>query len=107
MLLRSIKAGNQPTPPHSFSALHHHASLSLRLNAAMASSLSPEPPLSTEQQAPTGPLIVIKVGTSTLMKVNAATGEQRVNLANFGALVDAVTTLHRSGKPIAMRRLKP
>jgi hypothetical protein len=65
----------------------------------MASSLSPEPALSTDQQGTAAPLIVIKVGTSTLMKVNAATGEQRVNLANFGALVDAVTTLHRSGRP--------
>jgi hypothetical protein len=63
----------------------------------MASSLSPEPPLFPDQHGPTAPLIVIKVGTSTLMKVNATTGEQRVNLANFGALVDSVTTLHRSG----------
>jgi glutamate 5-kinase len=31
------------------------------------------------------------------MKVNADTGEQRVNLPNMGALVDTVTTLHRSG----------
>ena len=44
-----------------------------------------------------GPLIVIKVGTSTLMKVNAETGEQRINLPNMGALVDTVTTLHRAG----------
>ena len=65
----------------------------------MASSLSPDQPLPPDQQAPAGPLIVIKVGTSSLMKVNAATDEQRVHLANFGALVDAVTTLHRSGKP--------
>ena len=45
----------------------------------------------------TAPLVVIKVGTSTLMKINSTTGEQRVNLANMGALVDTVTTLHRSG----------
>ena len=45
----------------------------------------------------TKPLIVVKVGTSTLMKVNAETGEQRVNLANMGALVDTVTSLHRAG----------
>jgi glutamate 5-kinase len=58
------------------------------------SSLAAEPSSSGE---PAGPLIVIKVGTSTLMKVNPSTGEQRVNLANMGALVDTVTTLHRSG----------
>ena len=46
---------------------------------------------------PTPPLIVIKVGTSTLMKVNADSGEQRVNLPNMGALVDTVTTLHQKG----------
>lgn len=42
-------------------------------------------------------LIVIKVGTSTLMKVNSATGEQRVNLSAMGAIVDTVTSLHRMG----------
>lgn len=42
------------------------------------------------------PLIVVKVGTSTLMKITS-TGEQRVNLANMGALVDSVTSLHRAG----------
>ena len=43
------------------------------------------------------PLVVIKVGTSTLMKVCTETGEQRVNLPNLGALVDTVTTLYREG----------
>ena len=62
------------------------------------SASSPEPPVFSDPSDPgSGPLIVIKVGTSTLMKVNPVTGEQRVNLANMGALVDTVTTLHRSG----------
>jgi glutamate 5-kinase len=62
------------------------------------SSASPEPPVFSDPSSPgSGPLIVIKVGTSTLMKVNPSTGEQRVILANMGALVDTVTTLHRSG----------
>ena len=59
---------------------------------------SPDVPFFSDPSGPgAGPLLVIKVGTSTLMKVNAATGEQRVNLANMGALVDTVTTLHRLG----------
>ena len=40
-------------------------------------------------------LIVVKVGTSTLMK--SVSDEQRVNLANMGALVDTITTLHKQG----------
>lgn len=43
------------------------------------------------------PLIVVKVGTSTLMKVNPVSGDQRVNLSAMGAIVDTVTTLHRMG----------
>lgn len=43
------------------------------------------------------PLIVVKVGTSTLMKVSEEGEEQRVNLANMGALVDAITRLHKKG----------
>jgi glutamate 5-kinase len=43
------------------------------------------------------PLVVIKVGTSTLMKVNSETGEQRVNLSAMGAIVETVTSLHQLG----------
>ena len=43
------------------------------------------------------PLVVIKVGTSTLMKVNAETGDQRVNLSAMGAIVETVTSLHQMG----------
>jgi glutamate 5-kinase len=43
------------------------------------------------------PLLVVKVGTSTLMKVSPEVGEQRVNLSAMGAIVDTVTSLHRMG----------
>lgn len=42
-------------------------------------------------------LVVIKVGTSTLMRSNPYNGEQAVNLANMGGLVDMVANLHRLG----------
>ena len=44
-----------------------------------------------------GPLIVVKVGTSTLMKVSPEMGDQRVNLSAMGAIVDTVTSIHRMG----------
>jgi len=43
------------------------------------------------------PLVVLKVGTSTLMKVSPEMGDQRVNLSAMGAIVDTVTSLHRMG----------
>jgi glutamate 5-kinase len=43
------------------------------------------------------PLVVIKVGTSTLMKVSPDSGEQRVNLSSMGAIVETVTSLHQMG----------
>jgi len=59
--------------------------------------MSSTPELPKKLEAARAPLVVIKVGTSTLMKVNPETGEQRVNLPNMGSLVDTVTTLYRAG----------
>ena len=78
--------------------LYLFCSLSKTPSSIVMSSATPELPVFSDPSSPgSGPLIVVKVGTSTLMKVNPTTGEQRVNLANMGALVDTVTTLHRSG----------